>query len=125
MTAGGIIGDYLSYASAVVPWHDPQPAARAEPWVDELATQLRHAGLSVRAAYPVGTWHVDLCCGAGAAARGLVCGVHPNGPESHVERQRTLLRAGWELVDAFPSRWAGNCAKAAVELSSGDRFGVL
>jgi len=35
-----------------------------------------------------------------------------------VERQRTLVRAGWTLRDAFASRWAGSETRAALELAA-------
>jgi hypothetical protein len=60
---------------------------------------------------------VDLCAGTGDGAVGLVCAVHPDGPAAHIERQLTLLRAGWRLVDAFASRWGGDPVRAALELA--------
>ncbi len=39
-------------------------------------------------------------------------------PAAHVERQRTLLRAGWTLRDAFASRWGDDATRAALELAS-------
>jgi hypothetical protein len=112
----GIVGDYLRYAE-----HPPTPShADNDPpdeWAAALAGELRHAGLPVRFAYPVGRWQVDLCVGAEQDAVGLICGVHPDGVEAHVERQRTLLRAGWRLLDAFASRWSGDPVRAAIELA--------
>jgi len=46
---------------------------------------------------------VDLAVGTGPAAVGVVCGVHDDGPERHIERQSALRRTGWEIVDAFES----------------------
>jgi hypothetical protein len=57
---------------------------------------------------------VDLC----VEQVGLICRPHPDGDEAHVERQRTLLRAGWTLRDAFASRWAGSATRAALELAA-------
>ena len=65
----------------------------------------------------VGDWQVDLCAGTGDAAVGLVCAVHPDGPAAHIERQETLARAGWRLVDAYPSRWGGDAVRAALDLA--------
>jgi hypothetical protein len=42
--------------------------------------------------------------------------VHPDGPVAHIRRERALRRAGWRLLDAFPSRWSDNPAAAALEL---------
>nr|WP_231956892.1 MULTISPECIES: ATP-binding protein [unclassified Actinoplanes] len=49
---------------------------------------------------------------------GVLCAVHPDGPEVHAERQAVLHRAGWRLVDAFPSRWQGDVRRAALELAA-------
>ncbi|MFU8874592.1 AAA domain-containing protein [Micromonospora sp. SL4-19] len=112
----GLIGDYLSYAGK------PPPAAPdAEPadgWPAALAEQLRRIGLPVRPGYPVGRWRIDLCVGDAEHAVGVICGVHPDGVAAHVERQRTLLRAGWQLHDMFASRWSDDPIRAALDLSS-------
>jgi hypothetical protein len=71
----------------------------------------------VRPDYPVGQWTVDLCVGEGEQASGLICAVHPDGPDAHLARHRELLRAGWRLVDAFASRWGGDAARAALEVT--------
>jgi len=112
----GIIGDYLRYAEQPL---TPSSADDDPPneWAAELANELRHAGLPVRLGYPVGRWRVDLCVGSDTQAFGLICGVHPDGVHEHVERQRTLLRAGWQLHDAFASRWSGDPVRAALELA--------
>lgn len=120
-SADGIVGDYLEYAGTVGRPAPADPAAHeaASGWAAALAGRLRESDVPVRAGYPVGRWRLDLCMGSGAGAVGLICGVHPDGPEAHIERQRTLLTAGWRLVDAFPSRWAGDPLRAAIDLSTG------
>jgi hypothetical protein len=111
----GLLADYLAYAR-----RPPSPPTLADDppdrWTADLAGELRRLGLPVRAGYPVGRWRVDLVVGAGADAAGLICAVHPDGADAHVDRQRTLLRAGWRLHDAFPSRWSGDAVRAALEL---------
>jgi hypothetical protein len=114
-TADGVIGDYLAFSEA-----GPPPPAPIEPdheWTAALATELRRAGRTVRCDYPVGRWTVDLCLGEGAEAIGLVTRVHPDGVAAHIERQRSLARAGWRLVDGFASRWGGDPVRAALDLS--------
>jgi AAA domain len=113
-SADGLVGEYLSYAASG-PAAAPDPST-VDGWAGALGTELRKAGVPVRAGYPVGDWRVDLCVGTGDAAVGLVCAVHPDGTAAHIERQETLLRAGWRLVDAFPSRWDGDAVRAALEL---------
>ncbi len=58
-----------------------------------------------------------LSLGMSAGEVGLICRVHPDGPAAHIERQRTLLRAGWHLLDAFASRWSANERLAAPTLA--------
>lgn len=48
---------------------------------------------------------------------GLECVVHPDGPEAHVERHLALRRLGWELADAYPSRWRDRQGELIVELT--------
>ena len=92
-------------------------ASTVDGWAGVLGAELAKAGVPVRAGYPVGDWQVDLCAGTGDAAVGLVCAVHPDGPAAHIERQETLARAGWRLVDAYPSRWGGDAVRAALDLA--------
>jgi len=113
---GGLLGDYLRYGAA--PPTRPPDAPPAHPWPADLAAELRGIGLPVHTGYPVGSSSVDVCVGGGADAVGLLCLVHPDGPAAHVERQRTLARAGWTLRDAFPIRWAENAAQGAIELAA-------
>jgi hypothetical protein len=118
----GLVGEYLAYTGS--PFAGGTDAgARSSPggWTARLAGELVKAGARAHVGYPVGRWLVDICLGGGSDAAsggwlvrvrqptlvGLICGTHPDGVESHLERQRDLLRAGWHLVDAFPSRWDG------------------
>jgi hypothetical protein len=66
----------------------------------------------VRTAYAVGGWSVDLV----VDGTGYICAPHPDGDAAHLERQRALLRAGWTLAVAFPSRWSGDAVRAALDL---------
>ena len=111
----GLLADYLAYGN-----EPPKPAtAAADPggWPGELAAQLRRLGWTVRPAYRSGRWTVDLVVGEGAEAFGVVCGVHPDGPDAHLARWTELTRSGWRLVEAYPSRWGGDPVRAALELA--------
>ena len=114
-TADGLLGDYLAYADK--PPH-PEPGADPTGWAATLSAELHQLGVSVRPDYAVGTWRLDLCVGPAETAIGVLCGVHPDGPAAHVARQRALHRAGWRLVDGFPSRWQGDPRRAALEIAS-------
>ncbi len=113
----GLIADYLTYSADPLAEPSAEPGATAATgWSTRLAAELTKAGGLVRAGYPVGRWQVDLCLGEADSAVGLICAVHPDGVAAHLERQRDLSRAGWRLVDAFPSRWAGQPTTAALDL---------
>lgn len=121
-SAQGVVGEYLAHAErppagAAPPAFPPATSPDAD-WRVRLGAELRHAGLAVRTDYPVGPWLVDLCVGDGDAAVGLICRVHPDGVDAHLERQETLRRAGWRLMDAFPSRWAGDPVRAVLDIAS-------
>ena len=111
----GLLADYLAYGNA-----PPKPSiAAVDPggWPGELAAQLRRLGWTVRPAYRSGRWTVDLVVGEGAEAFGLVCGVHPDGVDAHLARWSELIRSGWRLVEAYPSRWGGDPVRAALEVA--------
>ena len=70
----------------------------------------------VRTEYPVGPWRLDLVVGDGEHCRYLECAVDPAGPDAHIERHLTLMRLGWQIVDAYPSAWDGDAVRAALDL---------
>ncbi|GAA1693485.1 hypothetical protein GCM10009830_46640 [Glycomyces endophyticus] len=109
---GGLVGEFLDYADRA-PAAVPGDGAEGR-WRTELAAALSGADAAVRHGYPVGHWKIDLVVGEGDAAFGVLCDVHPDGPRAHLDRQRALRRAGWRLVDAFPSAYTDDAARAAV-----------
>lgn len=111
----GLLGDYLRYAAGP---DRPMPALTASGWAAQLATELDRAGVPVRPGYQVGSWRLDLCAGPPDTAVGIVCDVHPDGPEAHLDRQRSLHRAGWRLLDVFASRWGDDPRRAALEVAA-------
>ena len=115
-TAGGMLGDFLAYAAEPATTQpDGVPAAG---WAARLATELDRLGVPARPGYPVGAWRLDLCAGPAASAVGVLCRVHPDGPDAHLARQAVLHRSGWTLIDAFPSRWNGDPRRAALEIAA-------
>ena len=126
-SAQGVVGEYLATRSALrpAPLHRPSTghfAGRGLAGAARCRTASRRP--VVRMDYPVGSWHVDLCVGDGDAAIGLICRVHPDGVDAHLERQDTLRRAGWRLMDAFASRWADDPVRAALDIASALRTPV-
>lgn len=109
----GLIDDFLDYAE-----HPPAPPkpASVDAWAEAVAAELAAAGATVSTGYPVGRWIVDLCLGTGTDAVGVICGVHPAGPQAHVDRQRVLHQVGWRTRDAFASRYENNPVRAALAL---------
>ncbi|MEV4281204.1 AAA domain-containing protein [Actinoplanes xinjiangensis] len=114
--ADGLIGDYITYADT--PGGTLADDAAPTGWAARLATELERLDVPVRPGYAVGSWRLDLCAGPAGAAIGVLCGVHPDGPDAHLDRQSALHRAGWQLVDAFPSRWDGDPRRAALEIAA-------
>lgn len=111
----GLVADYLRHAE-----HAPHGADGAKPgseWAGDLMAELRGFGVPVVASYPVAGWSVDLAVGEDVHAIGVETGVHPGGPETHIEQHLALRRAGWEMADAFQSRWLTDAAGAAEMLS--------
>ncbi len=111
----GLFADYLRYAH-----QPPLPSETARPpsgWVGELAASLAGYRVPYVADYPVGGWTVDLAVGAGEAAVGVECVVHPDGAETHIERHLALRRAGWRMTDAFQTRWLAKPEAATAEVA--------
>ncbi|GIF04229.1 hypothetical protein Asi03nite_17670 [Actinoplanes siamensis] len=96
----------------------PGNGGGAAGWAGRLAAELERLGVPVRPGYVVGPWTLDLCVGVAELAAGVLCGVHPEGPDAHIERQGVLHRAGWRLIDAFPTRWHGDVRRAALEVAA-------
>ncbi|MEV6344844.1 ATP-binding protein [Actinoplanes sp. NPDC051851] len=111
----GLIGDFLTYAAGF-----SVPAAPFSPmgWAARIATELAQLEIPVLAGYTVGPWTIDLVAGAPAHPVGVLCGVHPDGVPAHLARQSALHRAGWRLLDAFPTRWHGDPRRAALEIAA-------
>ncbi|MEU6249391.1 AAA domain-containing protein [Glycomyces sp. NPDC047010] len=110
---GGLVGEFLDYADRAPSALIGDGAPDGE-WPAKLADALSGADAAVRPGYPVGHWKIDLVVGEGDAAFGVVCAVHPDGPRAHLDRHRALRRAGWRLLDAFPSTYSDDASRAAV-----------
>ncbi|WP_232050612.1 DEAD/DEAH box helicase [Actinoplanes sp. OR16] len=112
----GLIGDYVEWADtpSVTPGDISEMSEMSPTWITALATELRRLGVPVRAGYMVGDWSIDLVAGTPDRFLGVFGTVGPQ----HVARQTALHRAGWQLIDAFPSRWHGDPRRAALEIAA-------
>lgn len=111
----GLLADYLRHAE-----HAPrgaQSGASSNAWSQDLIQELTAYGVPVVPSYPVAGWSVDLAIGEREHTLGVETGVHPDGPRTHIEQHLALRRAGWDLADAFQSRWLTDPAGAAEMLS--------
>jgi hypothetical protein len=112
--SSGLLADYLAQEDD--PPGPPAPSGPVSPWAEAIAADLEAAGLGVTRSYPTGRHAVDLCIGDGPGAIAVVCSVHPHGSAAHIRRHLALVRAGWTVVEAFPSRWEDRRGELVVEL---------
>jgi hypothetical protein len=100
---GGLSAAYLAQED-VLP-APPPPARPPSTWTETVAAALADAGVPVRFSYPTGRHVLDLVVDDTHRAVAVECEVHPDGPDAHLDRRLALERAGWEVFDAFRSRW--------------------
>ncbi len=100
-------------ASSTTDW-----AARSAIWPRRVVAELCAAGVTVQTGYLVGRHEIDAVVGRGDAALGLVCGVHPDGLDEHIDRHLELSRLGWTVREVFASRWLDQLPALAVDLRS-------
>ena len=96
-----LLGRYLAAADS--PPGPPPPAAALGPWAESIVADLRLAGLAPAAAYPTGRHVVDAAVDVGEAPVAVICELHPQGIDAHIDRHLALHRAGWRTMDALPS----------------------
>lgn len=99
---GGLLAGYLAQADVAPGRPPPGPVS---PWASLLAGELAGAGLDVVAGYPAGRERIDVCVYRRHPVA-VVADLHPEGPAAHVERCTTLLRHGWDVVEALPRPYA-------------------
>ena len=111
---GGLVADWLAQADD--PPGSPPSRTDIDPWTTGIAADLADAGFRPVTGYPVGVHTVDIALGAGGAAHGVDCVVHPDGPAAHIERHLALRRSGWQIHDAFASGSDGRRGEAVIGL---------
>lgn len=111
----GVLAEYLRHAEAPSTVRSGStPLAR---WSLRVQDELRHTDLSPVAAYATGRHQIDLVVGEHANAVALVCGVHPDGAEAHIDRHLDLVRNGWNIREVFESRWGDRLAELSIDLT--------
>ncbi|MEZ5177630.1 MAG: hypothetical protein R2746_04910 [Acidimicrobiales bacterium] len=115
----GLLSRYLAHAPRA-----PSPAPDAgtrDPWALELRAELARAGVATRAGYVVGPWTLELVLDDDHEAIALETCVHGGDPDLHLDRHLALAGLGWRFVEAYPTRWGRNSARAALELPPSSR----
>lgn len=110
----GIVGEYIRYGST--PPAVPAPRGKPTTTVEWVAGEMTRGGVKPFVDYPAGRHTLDLVLGKADAAAGVTFGVHPDGPDAHIERRIALHRAGWEIEEAFDTKWGERLTELAVEL---------
>jgi len=110
----GILGEYIRYGST--PPAAPAPRGRPSTPVEWIADELERGGVKPLVNYPAGRHTLDLVFGERDDAVGVTFGVHPEGPDAHIDRRIALHRAGWQIEEAFDTRWGERRTELAVEL---------
>lgn len=112
----GLIGEFLRYGSNAP--LAPRSAPAPNQLVAQLAEHLENTGVDLTVGYPTGRHKVDLVVWGADPERALavLVGVHPDGPDAHIERSVELRRAGWRVREVYASRWSHRVGELAVEL---------
>ena len=110
----GLVADFLAQQDA--PPGPPDSIGQPTEWARSIAGELRAAGLAVRLGYPTGRHVLDIVVDDPRRAIAIECSVHPGGAAAHIRRHLALLRAGWTVLEAFPSRWEDRRGELVVEL---------
>lgn len=112
----GVLADYLRHAGD--PRATRQVSGGLARWPSLVSAELRLAGLPMVSGYASGRHEVDIVLREGDDAIAVICGVHIDGPEAHIDRHIDLTRAGWTIFEAFESRWGERLQELAVELGT-------
>jgi hypothetical protein len=110
-----LLGQYMAAADS--PPGAPPPAAALSPWAAGVAADLRLAGVRLSEAYPTGRHVVDIATVAEHRPLAVICDLHPDGVDAHVDLLIALQRAGWRTVDALASMWEERQAEMVADLA--------
>lgn len=113
--ADSLLGTYL--ASADAPPGAPAPAGIGSAWARWLADELRRSSVQLWERYPTGHHVVDIASAWAGRPVAVVCDLHADGIDAHLDRHLALVRAGWHVVDALEPAWDDDRARLVVELA--------
>ena len=112
--AESLLGTYL--ASADAPPGAPSPAGVAGAWARWLADELRRSSVELWERYPTGHHVVDIASVRAGRPVAVVCDLHADGIDAHLDRHLALARAGWDVLDALEPAWDDDRPRLVVEL---------
>ena len=109
-----IVHDGGSVAAAVLSAARAEPAVApldADPWTDAVVAVLDEAGFAPVRGRRAGRHVVDAAADGSAGPTAVITRLHPDGVDAHIDRHLELARAGWRVIEVFPSRWAQRLEK--------------
>lgn len=110
----GLLARFLAHANRTPsPLPDRGTDCR---WAAQLAGELARAGVATRSGYAVGPWMLELVLDDADEAIAFETRVYGGDPALHIARHQALTGLGWRFVEAYPTRWDHDVARAALEL---------
>jgi hypothetical protein len=80
-------------------------------WATAVLTVLDEAGFAPRPATRSGRHVIDVAVIRPVGPTAVLTTIHPDGVDAHIDRHLELARAGWRVLEVFPSRWAERLEK--------------
>jgi hypothetical protein len=110
-----LLADYL--AEVDQPKRRRPTSHQADPWTQRIAHELAASpSLQTATGYQTGRHLVDIAATNGSTAFSVETAVHPDGPPAHIDRRLSLMRAGWTVLDAYPSKWESQTLQLTIEI---------
>jgi hypothetical protein len=117
-----VVHDGGAAAGAVVPLIEDvgegrsRPARTAsgralDPWTAAVVAVLEEAGFAPLTAWSSGRHVIDVAALRPAGPTAVLTSIHADGVDAHIDRHLELSRAGWRVIEVFPSRWSERLEK--------------